>query len=464
MLGKFTSWLVCLLFLIFVTTGCKTKVQVAKPEEKYIPKTQFEKVESLINIPVEISVSALEKTINKYTVGVLYEDKSYDDNDGDNLKCKVTKYQDFKLNALENRIKIEVPLSISGVYKKLGATFAFTATISITYVTEISFKDGWKLKTTTHSNGYKWVKSPKVDVGLFELPVTFIADAVIKGQTSYINEMIDESIKEYVSLKEYIMPAFKAMAEPMQVSETYKTWFVITPLQAYTTQLNASNKKIKATIGLKANIETFIGDKPALPEVKDPLPMKAVEELKDDFNLGIVVITSYEAASEILTREFVTSGYEYIDGKRKISFTKMNLYGQGEKMVVEVGLKGSVNGTIYLIGTPVYDEKTKAIKVVNVDFEVNSKNKLMRSSNWLLHGTFSKIIEKNLVFPLGDQLEASKKDAQTYLKNYEVSEGVFLNGEIKTIETGKVYLIESSIVAVVNVNGVMGLKVKSLNY
>ncbi|MFI5203275.1 MAG: DUF4403 family protein [Flavobacteriales bacterium] len=464
MKSRFNIGILCLHLLVFFTIGCKTRVKVAKPEEKYIPKTQFEKVESLINIPVEISVPALEKTMNKYTEGVLYEDKSFDDNDGDNLKCKVTKYKDFKLDALENRIKVDVPLNIVGTYKKLGATFGFTATITITYVTEIAFKDSWKLKTVTHSNGYKWIKSPKVDVGLFELPVTFIADAVIKGQTSYINDMIDESIKEYVSLKEYIMPAVKAMAEPMNVSETYKTWFVITPLQAYTTQLNAANKKIKATIGLKANIETFIGDKPALPEVKDPLPMKAVDELKDDFNLGIVVVTSYEAASEILKKEFVTSGYEYVDGKRKIGFTKMNLYGQGEKMVVEVAMTGSVNGTVYLIGTPVYDEKFKAIKIINVDFEVDSKSKLMRSSNWLLHGAFAKMIEKNLVFPLGDQLETSKKDAQEYLKNYEVSEGIFLNGEIKTIETGKVYLIESAIVSVVNVVGTMGLKVKSLNY
>lgn len=452
----------CLFLIVVILSSCKSTVKTIKPPETYVARTSYDKQISIINVPVEIPVSELEKQANKYLAGILYEDKSFYDNDGDNLKCLVKKYSPIKMDALENRIKITLPLDISGSYYKLGAVVDFKGTLSTTYVTAITFEDNWKIKTITKSNGYEWIKSPKVDMGLFNLPVTWIADAAIKGQTDYINKTIDDCIKEYVNLKELTKPAFDALAQPINVSEAYKTWFRITPIEALITQLNASGKKIKFTLGLKANTETFIGNKPAVPDLSKGVPMTAVKELPKDFNIGLVAITPYADASKILDDQFVKSGYEYKEGKYHIKFTKMNLYGQDTKMVIEVGLIGSVNGDVYLVGTPYYDVESKSIKMKDLDFEVDSKKKLLKAANWLGHGKLCKIMTQYMVFPIGEQLDAAKKDAQTYFTNYQPVKGVIINGKLEKLETSDVYLIQDAIVTLISVGGNLNVKLQDL--
>lgn len=448
--------------VVVLLASCKTRVSTVKPEEKYVERTSYEKQVSIINVPVEIPVSELEKQANKYITGTVYEDKSYTDNDGDNLKVVVKKFQPLKMAALENAVKITLPLDISGTYKKLGVEVDFKGTISTTYLSSITLQDGWKMKTHTKQNSYEWIKSPKINMGLFDLPVTWIADAALKGLDSYINETIDESIKEYVNLKDITKPAFDALAEPINVSDTYKAWFKITPIEALITQLNAQDKKMKFTIGLKANTETFIGEKPAKADLSKGVPMKAVKELPKDFQIGLVSVTPYADASKILDEQFVKSGYEYVDGKYKLKFTKMNLYGQNDKMVIEVGMTGSVNGDVYLIGTPYYDEKSRSIKFKDLDFDLDSKQKLLKAANWLAHGKICKVMQESMVFPIGDQLDAAKKDAQTYFKNYEPVKGVFINGKLEKLETSQVYLIKDAIVTVINVGGNMAVKLSGM--
>lgn len=451
-----------LLLLIVVFVSCKSTVKTVKPVESYVERTSYDKKVSVINVPVEIPVSELEKQANKYITGTIYEDKSFSDNDGDNLKCIVKKYSSIKMDALENRIKITLPLDIAGSYTKLGVVCDFKGTLSTTYVTTITFLDDWKLKTVTKSNGYEWIKSPKVDMGLFDLPVTWVADAAIKGQQDYINKTIDDCVKEYVNLKELTKPAFDALAQPFNVSEAYKTWFKITPLEALITQLNASDKKIKFTLGLKANTETFIGAKPAVADLSKGVPMRASKDLAKEFSVGIVAVTPYADASKILEEQFVTSGYEYKEAKYHIKFTKMNLYGQHTKMVIEVGMVGSINGTVYLIGTPYYDVETRSIKMKDLDFEVDSKKKLLKAANWLGHGKLIKIMNQYMVFPIGEQLDVSKKDAQVYFNNYQPVKGVIINGKLEKLETSDVYLIKDAIVALISVGGNLNVKLDGM--
>ncbi len=442
--------------------ACKSTLKTVKPAEAYVPRVSYDKQVSVINIPIEMPVAELEKQINKYITGIIYEDKSFKDNDGDNLKCVVKKYSPIKMDAMENRIKITLPLDISGSYYKLGAVVDFKGTLSATYVTSITFLDDWKLKTVTKSNGYEWIKSPKVDMGLFDMPVTWVADAAIKGQQDYINKTIDDCIKEYVDLKELTKPAFEALAQPFNVSEAYKTWFKITPLEALITQLNAADKKIKFTMGLKANTETFIGDKPSSVDLSKGVPMVAAKELAKDFSIGLVAVTSYATASKILEEQFVTSGYEYKEGKYHIKFTKMNLYGQNTKMVIEVGMIGSVNGDVYLVGTPYYDVATRSIRMKDLDFEVDSKKKLLKAANWLGHGKIIKIMNQYMVFPIGDQLDVSKKDAQAYFTNYQPVKGVTINGKLEKLEASDIYLIQDAIIALISVGGNINVRLDGM--
>jgi hypothetical protein len=455
-------YLYVFLFL-FIFFSCKTSFKPEKPEASYEPKPRiYDKQLSFFNLPIEIATSDIEKKINEYVKGTLYEDNSFDDNNEDGLKCLVKKHSDIKLDALQNRIKITVPLDVSGKYKAMGITVDFKGILSASYVTAITLEDDWKMRTVTKSAGHEWIKKPTIDLYLFELPVTTIADAAIKGQQTYISREIDKAINEYVDLKEYAKEYLTPLYEPIQVSETYKTWLKIQPVEVLVTQLNAANKKIKFGMGLKAYTETIIGSKPLPADKAKVPPMKIVEVLNDDFHIGLAALVSYQDAAKLLHEQFVVTPYTYTDGKKSVTVTAIDLWGQKNKLVLSLGLKGSVKGMIYLTGVPYYEAKSRNIKMSETDFHLDTKNKLLKSANWLLHGTFAKKIEQYLYFEIGKELDAAKKECQSYFNNYELSKGVFLNGKLNEIETSKIFLLEDAIVTIVDVKGKASVKVEGM--
>jgi hypothetical protein len=122
-----------------------------------------------------------------------------------------------------------------------------------------------------------------------------------------------------------------------------------------------------------------------------------------------------------------------------------------------------VNGVVYLIGTPFYDVATRSIRMKDLDFEVDSKKKLLKAANWLGHGKIIKIMNQYMVFPIGDQLDASKKDAQTYFTNYQPVKGVTINGKLEKLETSDVYLIQDAIIALISVGGNLNVRLDGMD-
>jgi hypothetical protein len=461
------------LIIIFLITiigiaSCKS-IKPVKPEAVYAPeKRVYDKEMSVVNIPIEISVADIEKQINNYVKGIIYEDNSYDDNGGDGLKYTVTKYSDIKLSAKNNKIFITVPLKISGKYKTLGIVNSFSGAIKTSYATSITLKHDWKMSTNTNSDGYEWIESPALDFGVVKLPLTYVADAILDGQQDYIEEQIDGAIREYVDLKDYVREPLEALYEPWLISETYKTWFKMEPKEVMVTQIKTTDKgkNLKIGVGLKTYTETIIGEKPEKAKMdenkNDIVPMSVVENLKDEFSIGLVTVVSYADASKLMNEQYIATPFTYVDGKKKITLTHFDMWGANDKVVVEIGIKGSVNGMVYLQGIPIYDTVSRSIKMTAVDFHLDTKNKLLKSANWLAHGKFCKVMEKNMAFPMGEQLDLAKKETESYFKNYEVSKGIFINGGLTKLETSRIYLIQDALIAVMKIEGKLAVKVDGM--
>ena len=461
-----TGSLLHLLLVLFPSVlfySCKTSIKADKPEEAYaVKKPVFEREVSFMQIPMEIALKDIQSQINRYVAGTLYEDKSFDDNEGDGLICTVKKYSDIKVEGLGNKIRVTVPLDVWGKYKMLGIVTEFKGILSATYVSAINLKDNWKVETITRSSGHEWIRKPTIDLYLFELPVTAIADAAIRGQQAYIESEIDKAVIEFVDLKEHLSTVIKSLYEPILLSETYKTWFRIEPLEFYTSQINTMKGIMNISLGLKAYTETFIGPKPPSVDTSFFPQMRVMDKMPEEFSVGLVSFVKYEDAAQLLREQFVDNPYTYTEGKRSITLTHIDLWGKQEKIVVEVGMKGSINGMIYLEGVPAYDSVSRNIVMKNLDFHIDSRNKLLKSANWLLHGRFARVMEKNMYFEMGKQLEEAKKETQSYLNNYELSKGVFLKGNLSSLEASGVYLSPEAIISVVNATGKMMVKVEGL--
>jgi len=69
------------------------------------------------------------------------------------------------------------------------------------------------------------------------------------------------------------------------------------------------------------------------------------------------------------------------------------------------------------------------------------------------------MMERKMVFPVGDQINEAKKTIQSALNNYKVTDGVILKGTLSDIIPDKVYLTPKHLYSVVFAHGKVNLRV-----
>ncbi|HEV7382750.1 MAG TPA: DUF4403 family protein, partial [Dyadobacter sp.] len=161
-------------------TTTKTTPKAPMEEYQYSDKElQNEKHLSALNVPVEIPVAEIENQLNQKLKGLIYEDKSYEDDGNDNLKAKVWKLSPIKMVALDSSFLFEVPLKIwvSAGYKisPLGMTMSgykdTEFSIKIRLISKMVFTPDWKVKSETYVDSYDWLSEPSVKVAGINIPI-----------------------------------------------------------------------------------------------------------------------------------------------------------------------------------------------------------------------------------------------------------------------------------------------------
>ena len=122
---------------------------------------------------------------------------------------------------------------------------------------------------------------------------------------------------------------------------------------------------------------------------------------------------------------------------------------------------GSINGSVYFKGIPTYNPVTKSIYLENFDYDLDTRNLLLRTANWMFQGVFAKNMQQALTFNIAGQVDEMKKQVQANL-NKTVSKGVAMSGNLTDLSPDKVYMTPNSIIAVINASGKLNVKVDGL--
>ena len=170
----------------------------------------------------------------------------------------------------------------------------------------------------------------------------------------------------------------------------------------------------------------------------------------------------FTEATQFVAQEFVGKKYSFDHEKYNVEVTQIDIYGQNDKLIIKAGLKGSINGNIYLKGIPYYDTVSRTLSLKNLDYDLDTRNVLIKTANWLLQGKFIRMMEKQFTLPIGSQIDDAQKNIQQQLTNRQIARGMTLNGKLNSLQPDKVYLTETSLTAVVFVKGEVELKINGL--
>jgi hypothetical protein len=438
-------------------------MQIEKPDEKYI-NFSYEPVPSTISLPMEIKVQALETLLNRQLTGLIYEDNSLTDNGGDNLMVKAWKKDNIRINFENGKFIYRLPLKLwikaGWKIEQFGISLSdyreMNAEIALKFQTSVSVNKDWSLKTTTISDGYEWLSKPTLKIGPVDLPITFIADLIIKNYKETINSAIDEGLQESLDLKTSVKEAWTELQEPMLLSEEYGLWLRVSPKSISASPLTGGKGIIKHTTSIQAVTECFTGKKPPV-RINTVLPdLIPDSKLGDEFLSNVVSYIGYDYLDSITRMMLVNSTFEF--GKKKITVTGVSVYGNETKMIIATDVTGSINGRLYFAGPPAYRASDTSIILRDLQFSVQTKNVLVKSAAWLANSGVEKTIGKNLFYPIGPEVRETFDMMAESLKRYDLDEGFYMTGILTSMEVHQPVLAPAGIIAPVSIKGKLTVK------
>lgn len=471
MYGTYVTRLV-IIGLLLNTLSCQTsqkRLNPKAPKEAYNTtemEVRNERFLSTVHVPVSIALSDVERQINTQVNGLIYEDNSLSDNNNDQFMTKVWKRGTIMVSAQDSLFQFTVPLRI---WVKAGiSVLGFIQYKETEFEIDLRFKSkfdldpDWSVHTQTQADGYGWVRKPTVSVIGVNIPITNIVGRIIDKNLGSITKTLDQQIRRNVDLRTPVLKAWNTLREPYLLSEKYRTYLQVVPKRVLITPLRFEGRLIRATIGIEGYTLTSTGARPDVRPVVSLPNLTVVSQVKDDFQIGLLSEASYPEVARIAAEEFVGKSFSFSNDRYHITITGMDLYGQNEHLIIKAGLKGTINGDIYLRGRPYYEPKDQTISLKDLQYDLDTKNILAQSASWLLKGTFARTLEKQLTIPVGSQLSDMQKLLQQQLTNNQLAKGVVMNGHIDEIKPDQVYLTPTAMLAVVNARGRIDIKVDGL--
>lgn len=458
-----------LLVVVAIALGfisCKTGLDIAAPQESYTPSV-IAPVKSEFPLKVSLDVQKLENSINQKMNGLLFQGDKINNQD---LSVKVWKAQPFQFTIKNNVIEYKVPLKLWTKFRwevekfgvKLGDDYEAEGSIVLNYKTSIQIDKNWKLVSTTTSNGYQWLQTPRLNVAGIQVPVTPVANFALNQGNKMISQQLDQTLAQMVDLKKYASMAWTEIQKPMQMSEENKLWVRVTPQEMSLSPFQTVGNNLNITMTLGGLVESFVGVQP--PRLKAAaLPALQQKSTPDkEFNLNLAADVTLDQITKLAKEQLLNK--TFADGKKSITIKDLNLYGSNGKLMCMADVVGSIKGKIYFTGDLVFNNQNTSLEVQNPMFDLKTKNALLKSADWLLHGVILDKLKPYLTYNVADNLKQAKTQANTMLKNYQVYEGVNLQGQVNDIKVVDLQIVPGAVRVVAQARGNMMLKVAELKF
>jgi hypothetical protein len=436
------------------------------PEEKIAELKKFPPVASVINVPMEIRTSVVEKMLNTQLNDTLYRNDTMTINGISPVKIRVFKYDTIKLALNGDELEYKVPL-------KIWLQFQFTigamglshteyqeveAGIMLKFRSRLFIKNDWKIVTMTKSDGYEWLSDPVIKVRFITIPVKPLADMILSKQQESFGAIVDKAVSELLDAKKLLQPLWSKMQIPIKIADDPLIWLKLSPMGIYMTQLEGHEGMIRSSVGIKSIAETYFNDAP-LSDSTTPLPEFIVPgKIDSGFVINLYCEINYDNASQMIG-EFL-QGRSFSSGRHEIVILDVRVYGIDGYAVVALELTGSYVGKIYVIGKVVYDSAKSIISIEDLEFDVKTSNALHNSAQWLFHDIIISKVKPFLKFPIRERLLESQLMIQKMLCNHQITSNVIINGSIDSLAVGGVRFTENAIQAVILSRGSLTLRVQ----
>ncbi|NET29612.1 DUF4403 family protein [Okeania sp. SIO1I7] len=431
---------------------------------------QPERSESILNLPVKIPLTNIQKALN-LNISKKFSGTEADPTDllsNDTLTYEINR-KDLSIGTQNNLITFSVPISGTARIKgKVNLGFTKIPVSARTNIAGTIFGDlslgidnEWNIQPNLNVS----TNLTKADVPIKNVGTISIRSILKKQVDKAINKEKPKLIAELVeklNLKTEVTKQWNNLHLSERVNQDPSIWIKTEPQSVSFKEFDLSDgENVQSGIAIKMFVDTCICKEAPVVNFK-PLPNLIIQDqIIDKFLINLPVQVSVDELNNTLQSE-VRGKSLSVDENLKVIVNEINLSPLGEKILVKVDFKtdkGSLlqgaKGILYLWGKIFYDQESNNLKVVELDYDVDTKNALLSTADSLLKPVLLQQIEERLSFPLDKELNRAKDEANKYIQQIKLPPEIDANIEVKKIEVEKVVVTNNDIFLVLLADGNM---------
>ena len=302
--------------------------------------------------------------------------------------------------------------------------------LHVLLTSDIGLNPAWRLESRTRVTSLR----PASDHVRDACRVTFLKVDVTEQVVRAIRPLLaaklpalDRKIAAF-DVRTRVEKWYGMLQRPIRVRDSL--WLDLAPEQLRLGTFSLHDSALVATVRLYAHPRLLAGPQPRDPQSPLPPLAPALREVGDSARIRIEGLLPYDVASATLSRELIGRTFRRFGRSVHIDSLSVSPLDDG-RVVLAVRVRGDIDGTAYLVGTPQIDPTTRALVVPDLDFDVSTSNALVQGLAWLRKGDMVAQLRKQARFPLDTILEETRAKVEGAL-NRDLTSGVQLSGTVRT--------------------------------
>lgn len=405
-----------------------TSLNAERPKDEAF-RAELKKELSSLNIGIEASANELNDNLNRLLPRELYKGSTKTRG----LTADILRNGPTTLSAADNYLYLTLPVTITLSYGRfetpaVAARLKFRLNATVT--------PDWKINADVQYTGLSDLVAEEMGVGPFSIKPRGIVDGITQPLQQTLSGLINRKLNEKFPLRAQVAKVWSAAGNPILLDRNYSAWLRLTPREVLIYPLYAWNNQVKLCLGLKSYAEMVLGPEPAVQTVP-PLPkLKQANGMDRTFRVALNTDLFYKdilnaANPLLLNRELGSNG-------KSVILKDLDLYGNGDRLMIRVVTAGSLDGTFYLTCKPVFNPQTGIFSVEDVDFDMQTRSLLLKTADWFLHGAIREKIREKLNMDLTERLTQARDMAGRAMARVNLAENVYLMGNIKRLKLNDV--------------------------
>ena len=459
-----TIALFLLIILIIGFVGCK-KIRPYAPVAEKFDAPVVDPVSYMAG-NLTFNIRDLENKVNKSLSTTLVNEETFEGQKGEAWRLRVERTGPVQIQYVNRRVYFSAPLQVwytnpIGLRKSENRKSRPLCALAVRFNSPVGVGPDWRLQTKVKFDDYHWTIEPKVKLLGIKIGVRKIAENILEKRRADIEQAIDKAVYNGLRLDRQISKIWRDMQNPLRIAKVPENiWLMPKPFSIAAAPVYGNSRQITVPVQIAFRVHTRLGPKPTIDTLERLPRLLHRNALPKAARLEVLAFIPYSDVNQVLTTRLAKEKLDLMGGNLKIN--DASVYGSGRKLILKADVGGAVHGTLYFHGTPAYDTLTNTLRIQNVDFDVDTRERLFATADWLLHDHLRDTIQAAMVVPLRQQVSSIPQKIETAFANAKVGRTTSLNLETFQLIPQRIVVQQEGVQILIKVKSKVAVKVKKL--